>query len=193
MARAAVAPKAPPAPSGQTPEAPKAPETPKEPETPVAIVKSGRFEFKVQKALPIPEPKKATFTASNPLPFAAIFAGMTTSGDHQFIPNSFWTAPIAEGGRGLAEKSVTYPNTRAKMREAFRKWVDEDKARLDRVLHLVNRKAGDIVRDEDGALPEAGVSMFMEFNPESAKVLRAAQAEVESKRAATIAAKGSKK
>lgn len=132
---------------------------------------TGKFTFAVQKGAPIPKevtappPKRV-----NELFFKDWFEEAEHA-DHLFIPDSFWTAPKEEGGRGIAvEPAKVQAYGRAKVRDQFNTWrkkteeEGKDNPRAGFGLSIFPRRAGDRMDEASPAFPEDGLSLFFVDN-----------------------------
>lgn len=125
----------------------------------------GKFIFKIDLDAPIPQPS-ANARAANPnaLPFKDWFAVIPPGGS-VYIPQSFWTAPKADGGRegtAVANASKAAQYAKAKVRDAFNSWQAADKeARSALRIQSFTRKKGDVAKDGAEPFPEDGISVFI--------------------------------
>lgn len=132
----------------------------------VALGQVGKFQFFVQKldALPdIPSPR-----TSRALPFKDWF-GQMEHNSHVFVPDSFWTAAIGDGGREVPADKVDTYYVKSKVRNAFRDWQKGDESRKNRVLFMFARSKGDNAEGlagpgiEEGRFTEPGMSIFIQI------------------------------
>jgi hypothetical protein len=124
----------------------------------ITLPSVGSFYFAMETVADIPAGLFRSASALE-LPFKHWFPQMGHNA-HIFLPRRFWTAPKAEGGREVAEDAATSTYVRSKVRDAFRKWQATDEQFKNRVLILVERKAGDC----GGEFKEDGFSVYLQIN-----------------------------
>ena len=127
------------------------------PSTTTPLKTIGRFTFALEEGVSIPADRPRRPSAIE-LPFKDFFGHMEP-GTCFFVPSAFWTAPVAEGGRGAKpEVAARSGYAREKLRGAFKLWRERDpQGRADLELVIVARAAG----EEDGRFTEPGLSVFM--------------------------------
>lgn len=132
---------------------------------PIPTFGTGKFAFAPTVADVIPEPPTtAPRTTRSPImDFFDYCLGLGSAKAHGqtiFVPNSFWTAPKEEGGRGL-EKLPNGGNVRTKLRDSWKGWVKADETiRACMGLLVIERKAGES-GPGDTVFEEAGYSLFV--------------------------------